>query len=103
MNKVNKELIGEAYIKKAEKLVQYPHGGGKNDRHWHRDVIQVATYLWQLDDIDKQWKAIVSHPSPNSSDKKAQLEIDRKHVRRQLDARGTPDAIRGKGSSARKR
>jgi hypothetical protein len=95
------ESLGDSYIKKAEQMAEWRYGGGKNDKHFHRSVRQIAKWLWELNEIDAKYKSIKSQPYQNSSDDLAQLDKDRRHIQRKLDARGTSDAIRGKGSSAR--
>lgn len=109
MSYSNEESPADFYIKKAEEMVVYDHGGGKNDKHWHRDVNQVARMLWKLDDNKQKQAEIrntrqVIQPSPytNFSDQLKDLEKEYKQVRRRLDARGESHSIRGKGSSNRR-
>lgn len=82
------EFVGDSYEKKAERLINRDHGGGKNEKHWHRDVVQTANLLRKLDDINKEWKDIKSAPYGNCRDRLDELEKEHRHVRHRLAERG---------------
>lgn len=103
MPEEREEFVGDSYEKKAERLVNRDHGGGKNEKHWHKDGAKISNLLRQLDDIDKEWKDIKSAPYRNCRDRLEKLEKNRRHVRHQLNERGKEHAIRGKGHSFKSR
>lgn len=96
-----KENPGEHYLREAEERVGRLDGNGRNDKHWHQSVLQVAWKLHRLDEIDFDYRQTKSKPFPNSSYHIAKLEKERKHIHHWLDQRGELHSKRAKGAHAR--